>query len=82
IAFILEAEERLKKTGLPNSIEEFSVYKNLGFSDAKIAELVGSTERYIRNFRFGKEIYPTFKSVDTCAAEFVSQSSYLYSTYE
>ncbi|MDE4990645.1 hypothetical protein NAH39_12035, partial [Francisella tularensis subsp. holarctica] len=69
IAIIIDAEERLKKTGLPNSKEEFSVYKNLGFSEAKIAELVGRTERYIRNFRFGKEIYPTFKRVDTCAAE-------------
>lgn len=82
IAIIVDAEEKLKKTGLPNSKEEFSVYKNIGFSDAKIAELVGRTERYIRNFRFGKKIYPTFKRVDTCAAEFESQSSYLYSTYE
>ncbi|MDE5035797.1 hypothetical protein, partial [Francisella tularensis] len=68
IAIIIDAEEILKKTGLPNSKEEFSVYKNLGFSDSKIAELVGRTERYIRNFRFCKEIYPTFKRVDTCAA--------------
>ncbi|MFC4892787.1 carbamoyl-phosphate synthase large subunit [Pseudofrancisella aestuarii] len=79
---IVSAEKRLKRSGLPNSKEEFSVYKNLGFSDAKIAELVGRTEKYIRNFRFGKEIYPVYKKVDTCASEFESKSSYMYSTYE
>ncbi|APC97889.1 carbamoyl-phosphate synthase large subunit [Francisella frigiditurris] len=79
---IVLAEKRLKRSGLPNSKEEFSVYKNLGFSDAKIAELVGRTEKYIRNFRFGKEIYPVYKKVDTCASEFESKSSYMYSTYE
>ncbi|AJC48399.1 carbamoyl-phosphate synthase large subunit [Allofrancisella guangzhouensis] len=82
ISNIVAAEKTLKKTGLPNSKEEFSVYKNLGFSDAKIAELVGRTEKYIRNYRFGKEIYPVYKKVDTCAAEFESKSSYMYSTYE
>ena len=58
------------------------MYKNIGFSDARIGELVGRTEKYIRNYRFGKEIYPVYKKVDSCAAEFDSQSSYLYSTYE
>ena len=79
---IVLAEDRLRVSGLPHSAEEFSVYKNAGFSDARIAELVGRTEKYIRNYRFGKDIYPTYKKVDTCAAEFDSKSSYLYSTYE
>ena len=82
IANIIFAENKLKESGLPNSKEEFSAYKNIGFSDAKISELVGRTEKYIRNFRFGKDIYPTYKKVDTCAAEFESKSSYMYSTYE
>lgn len=79
---IVLAEDRLRASGLPHSTEEFAVYKNAGFSDARIGELVGRTEKYIRNYRFGKNIYPTYKKVDTCAAEFDSQSSYMYSTYE
>ena len=82
IQMIVDAEDALRASGLPQSKEEFSTYKNIGFSDARIAELVGRTERYIRNYRFGKEIYPVYKKVDTCAAEFDSQSAYMYSTYE
>ena len=82
IVDIVLAENRLKESGLPNDKEEFSIYKNLGFSDARIATLVGRTEKYIRNYRYGKEIYPTYKKVDTCAAEFDSKPAYMYSTYE
>lgn len=82
IANIVHAEQKLKETGLPNDKEDFSIYKNIGFSDARIAKLVGRTEKYVRNYRYGKEIYPTYKKVDTCAAEFDSSSSYMYSTYE
>ncbi len=81
IANIVDAEKKLKETGLPND-KEFSIYKNLGFSDARIATLVGRTEKYVRNYRFGKGIFPTYKKVDTCAAEFESMSAYMYSTYE
>lgn len=82
IGNIVHAEEQLRASGLPNDKEEFSIYKNLGFSDARIATLVGRTEKYVRNYRFGKGIFPTYKKVDTCAAEFESMSAYMYSTYE
>ena len=79
---IVLAENELRKNGLPNDKEVFVEYKNMGFSDARIAELINRTERYVRHFRFEKDIFPVYKKVDTCAAEFESKSSYLYSTYE
>jgi carbamoyl-phosphate synthase large subunit len=58
--------------------------KRMGFSDARIAQLVGRGLREIevRAMRIGAGIVPVYKRVDTCAAEFVSHTPYLYSTYE
>src|SRR5712691_4877196 len=56
--------------------------KQLGFADRRIAELTGSTEAAVRTLRLGHGIVATFKTVDTCAAEFVAHTPYLYSTYE
>jgi carbamoyl-phosphate synthase large subunit len=56
--------------------------KALGFSDRRLAQLVGSDERTIRDTRKKLGVEPTFKMVDTCAAEFVAYTPYLYSTYE
>src|SRR5499433_1858677 len=56
--------------------------KQLGFADRRIAELIGSTELAVRARRLGHGIRATFKTVDTCAAEFVAHTPYLYSTYE
>ena len=56
--------------------------KALGFSDRRLAKLVGSDELTIRDARKRMEIEATFKMVDTCAAEFVAYTPYLYSTYE
>ena len=56
--------------------------KALGFSDRRLAQLVGSDERTIRDARKRLGIEATFKMVDTCAAEFVAYTPYLYSTYE
>ena len=56
--------------------------KALGFSDRRLAELVDSTEEEIRTLRLSLGVRPTFKMVDTCAAEFVAHTPYLYSTYE
>jgi carbamoyl-phosphate synthase large subunit len=56
--------------------------KRLGFSDARIATLVGSTESEVRARRLDLGIVPTFKTVDTCAAEFRAETPYHYSTYE
>jgi carbamoyl-phosphate synthase large subunit len=56
--------------------------KQLGFADRRIAQLTGSTELGVRALRQGHGIVATFKTVDTCAAEFVAHTPYLYSTYE
>jgi carbamoyl-phosphate synthase large subunit len=56
--------------------------KQLGFADRRIAQLTGSTELGVRALRQRHGIVATFKTVDTCAAEFVAHTPYLYSTYE
>ncbi len=56
--------------------------KALGFSDRRLAQLVGSEELTIRDARKRMGIEATFKMVDTCGAEFVAHTPYFYSTYE
>ena len=56
--------------------------KRMGFSDARIAALTGTTEAEARVRREREAILPVYKRVDTCAAEFESHTPYLYSTYE
>ena len=56
--------------------------KRLGFSDARIADLLGSNENDLRAKRKELKIIPVYKRVDTCGAEFESNTPYLYSTYE
>jgi len=58
------------------------VAKRYGFSDARIAELLESTEDAVRARRKLEGIIPVYKRVDTCGAEFESHTPYLYSTYE
>ena len=57
-------------------------YKKKGFSDARIADLLGATEQEVRDHRYGLAVHPVFKRVDSCAAEFDSTTNYLYSTYD
>ena len=57
-------------------------WKRLGFSDAAIAEHLKSTEEQVRAKRTQLGVKPVYKMVDTCAAEFESNTPYLYSTYE
>ncbi|PGY10837.1 carbamoyl-phosphate synthase large subunit [Bacillus sp. AFS031507] len=56
--------------------------KQKGFTDKKIAELWNSTEKEIFNLRKSLGIIPVYKMVDTCAAEFESETPYYYGTYE
>jgi carbamoyl-phosphate synthase large subunit len=56
--------------------------KRLGFADRRLAELAGQAEGDIRRGRLAHGIRATYKMVDTCAAEFVAHTPYLYSTYE
>lgn len=56
--------------------------KKNGFSDRQLAHIFGTSEEYIRGYRFKNEIFPVYKTVDTCAAEFEAGTPYHYSTYE
>ena len=62
--------------------DELLNLKQSGFSDAQIGRLYNRTELEIRDERKKRSIYPAFKVVDTCAAEFVAETPYCYSTYE
>ena len=56
--------------------------KRKGFSDGRLAQLFGETESAVRAARHAFAIRPVYKRVDTCAAEFPTDTAYLYSTYE
>ncbi|KEZ54179.1 carbamoyl-phosphate synthase large subunit [Metabacillus indicus] len=56
--------------------------KKMGFSDIAVAELWKTTEREVYKFRKQLNLFPVYKTVDTCAAEFESETPYFYGTYE
>ena len=56
--------------------------KRLGFSDMRLAKLLGTDEKAVRALRHAFGVRPVFKRVDSCAAEFSTSTAYLYSTYE
>ncbi|GAA4555844.1 carbamoyl-phosphate synthase large subunit [Planotetraspora kaengkrachanensis] len=62
--------------------ETLATAKQHGFSDAQIAEIVGSDEASVRASRHGLGLRPVYNTVDTCAAEFAARTPYLYSTYD
>jgi carbamoyl-phosphate synthase large subunit len=56
--------------------------KQQGFSDARLATVMGCAEEEVRQHRLSMDIKPVYRRVDTCAAEFKSSTAYMYSTYE
>jgi len=56
--------------------------KQKGFSDKRLSEILNCTEEVFRNIRLALDIKPVFKRVDSCAAEFDTETAYLYSTYQ
>ena len=56
--------------------------KRRGFSDKRIADVLGTTESAVRERRWALDIRPVYKRVDTCAAEFAASTAYMYSAYE
>ena len=73
--------ERVVKENAKNA-EVLYEAKRMGFSDKFIASLWGMTESEVFLFRKANNIFPVYKMIDTCAAEFDSKVPYLYSTYE
>ncbi|MDZ4200777.1 MAG: carbamoyl-phosphate synthase large subunit [Gallionella sp.] len=62
--------------------DELRVLKRNGFSDARLATLLDTDEAALRAYRHALNVRPVFKRVDTCAAEFATNTAYMYSTYE
>ena len=56
--------------------------KKKGFSDRRLAKLLKTTEKAVREARRAMNVRPVYKRVDTCAAEFATNTAYMYSTYE
>jgi carbamoyl-phosphate synthase large subunit len=61
---------------------ELRFLKQKGFSDGRLAKLLGGVEQAVRNRRHALGVRPVYKRVDTCAAEFATQTAYMYSTYD
>ena len=79
---IVAAETELRARGLPQDAPGLLRLKRAGFSDARLAEVSGSTEDAVASLRAKLGIQPVYKRIDTCAAEFPSLTPYMYSTYE
>jgi carbamoyl-phosphate synthase large subunit len=82
IAGIVETETKIRTNGLPDDYDGLLALKQMGFSDARLSELSGQTEAEVAGLRNTLSLAPTFKRIDTCAAEFPSQTPYMYSAYE
>ncbi len=80
---LVKTEQAVAKRSLSEfSPRELFALKRKGFSDARLASLLGVAEKEFRKTRQRAGIRPVYKRVDTCAAEFASDTAYMYSTYE
>ena len=83
---LVEHEKTLAERGITGLVkidaEFMRAAKRLGYSDAQIARACGTSPGEVREHRKQLGVIPTYKLVDTCAAEFESYTPYLYSTYE
>ena len=80
---LIEIEKWISSVDL-NAVDEALMrrLKRKGFSDARMANLLGLSEKEVREYRRALGITPVYKRVDTCAAEFSTSTAYMYSTYE
>lgn len=80
---LIEEEAKLSKLGLADlNYDRVYSLKRKGFSDIRLSKLLGLTEKGFRQHRQKLGIRPVYKRVDTCAAEFSTDTAYMYSTYE
>jgi carbamoyl-phosphate synthase large subunit len=76
-------EVKLGKESIESISKDFMLsLKKKGFSDSFIAKILHTKEKKIRDYRLKNNITPVFKRVDTCAAEFLSSTAYMYSSYD
>ena len=74
---IIKVEKLIEKHGLIDNKIFLQNIKAMGFSDNKIADLSNKSLKQIINLRKKHDVYPVFKRVDTCSAEFFSETAYL-----
>jgi carbamoyl-phosphate synthase large subunit len=81
---IVQTELDLERNFTLDQLDREHLYalKQKGFSDRRLAKLLHTTETAVRNRRRSLQVRPVFKRVDTCAAEFGTQTAYLYSSYD
>ncbi|MEN1728612.1 MAG: carbamoyl-phosphate synthase large subunit, partial [Pseudomonadota bacterium] len=82
IAELIEQEQLISEQGVAElNAERLLELKRFGFSDARIATLAGLNEESVRKLREKAGLHPVYRRVDTCAAEFATETAYLYSTW-
>lgn len=80
---IIKLENEVISVGVPYfNNYRLRLLKKKGFSDARLGQLIGKSEDHVRALRHMYNIHPVYKHVDTCAAEFSTDTSYMYSTYD
>lgn len=80
---IVDIEQRVAQVKLEDiSKEEMLFLKKKGFSDKRLAKVLGVQEADVRRRRYELNVHPVYKRVDTCAAEFETRTAYMYSTYQ
>lgn len=80
---LIDIEGAVKERSLKNmTAPELRFLKQKGFSDRRLATLLKTDAKAVRQARHQHKIFPVYKRVDTCAAEFATNTAYMYSTYE
>ncbi len=80
---IVKLEQHIASLGLDQlSAEDLMILKQKGFSDKRLAQVLNVTDSAVRAVRHAFGIRPVYKRVDTCAAEFATNTAYMYSSYD
>lgn len=80
---LIDIEKRVAQVKLEDiTKEEMLFLKKKGFSDKRLASVLGVKEADVRRRRHALDVHPVYKRVDTCAAEFETRTAYMYSTYQ
>ena len=80
---LVKLEEQVKERGMAGLDADFlRALKRKGFADARLAKILGVAEGEVRKLRARHNIFPVYKRVDTCAAEFATNTAYMYSSYD
>jgi carbamoyl-phosphate synthase large subunit len=80
---IVKTEKLVKETGFGGlNSDNLRQFKRKGLSDLRLATLLGISQKQLRKKRWDLGVYPVYKRVDTCAAEFSTSTAYMYSSYD